>query len=124
MPRMWRTAYLEGVRYPVRPGLTSRFNLPVLVEDKLEGLKGELLLKKGGEFVLDGAGPGTDQDDEAADDPRDATARGSGVVTRELILLPDLFIRLRIDDERQAVTGNRLHLSPHYLLLPDTEKGM
>lgn len=122
MPRMWRTAYLEGVRYPVRPGLTSRFNVPVLVEDKLEGLKGELLLKKGGEFVLDGAGPGADQNHEAVHTPRDTTAWGSSVVTRELFLLPDLFVRFRINDEWQAVTGGRLNLSLRHLLLPDTEK--
>lgn len=44
-------------------------NIPVLVEDKLEGREGKLSLKEDGEFVLDEAGPGADQDDEAVNDP-------------------------------------------------------
>ena len=94
----------------------------MLVEDKLEGRKGELRLKKGGEYILHGVGPGADQNDEAVHNPGDTTARGSGVVTRELFLLPDLFVRLRIDDERQPIASCRFYLSRRQLLLPDTEK--
>lgn len=96
--------------------------MPII--DELEGRKGELSLKEGREFVLDGASPGADQNHEAVHTPGDATARGSGVVTRQPLLLPDLFVRFRIYDERKAVTGGHLNLSGRHLLLPDTEKGM
>lgn len=96
----------------------------MLVEDKLEGRERKLCLKEGGEFVLDGASPGADQDDKAVHDPGDAAAWGSGVVARELFLLPDLFVRLRIDDKRQPIASSRFYLRGRHLLLPDTEKRM
>ena len=92
------------------------------VEDEVEGREGELGLKEGGEFGLDGAGPGADEDDEAVDNPGDAAARGSGVIARELFLLPDFFIRLRIDDKWIAVAGGSLHSLPGHELFPDTEE--
>lgn len=94
----------------------------MLIINELEGRKEEHRLKKGGEFVLDGLSPGADQDHETVHDPGDATAWSSGIVAGEPFLLPDIFVRLRIDDERQAVTGRRLHLSRRHLLLPDTKK--
>ena len=99
-------------------------NIPVLVEHKLEGRKGKLCLKEDDEFVFDGASPEADQDHEAVHDPGDATARGSGVVTRELFLLPDIFVRFRIDDERQPIASRRFYLIGRHFLLPDTEKRM
>lgn len=92
------------------------------VEDELEGREGELGLKEGGEFSLDGASPGSDEDDEAVDNPGDAAAWGASVVTGELFLLPDFFICLRIDDKWIAVAGGILHSLQGHGLFPDTEQ--
>ena len=80
------------------PGMTLGLYVPVVVEDEVEGREGEFCFEEGGEFVLDGAGPAADEDDEPVHYPGDAATRGAGIVAGESLLRPDVFIRFRVDD--------------------------
>ena len=102
--------------------MTLWFHVPVGVEDEVEGREGEFCFEEGGEFVLNGASPAADKDDELVHDPGNAATRGAGIVARKSLLLPDVFVRFRVDDERIAIPGSSLHSGRGHRLFPDAEK--
>ena len=109
--------------------------IPMLVIDELEIRKREFLLNQLREFVQDGLGPMTDQNDELVDIPCHASARDLGIIPRklcldvfglglEILLRPDLPMQPRIVDERNALLGSLLHFTWCDFLLVDPKEAL
>jgi hypothetical protein len=79
-------------------------DVPVLVEDEVEGREREFLFQQGGKLFLDRSRPITDQDDELVDDPGNPTARRSIVVPRKMLALPNVSVLLWINNEGHHLT--------------------